>query len=407
MTEVLLGVAIFTAVVLCLAVVILAARACLLPRGTVRITINAGEPFAVRAGGRLLQALADRGLHLPQACGGVGTCGLCRVRVTAGGGPPLPVEAEHLARQYVAEGGRLACQVRLMGDLGLRLPESILGARSVACTLRSTRQVGVLMKELIFDLPPGSDFAFRAGAFVQLTCPPFRFGYRDLDVPLDYVQDWDRMGLWRLEAGTREPVTRAYSLANHPGEGGIVMLIVRLAIPPPAAPPDVPPGIVSSWLFALLEGDEVTVAGPHGQFFAEPGEHELVFLGGGAGMAPMRSHVLAQLEHLGTKRKISLWYGARSVRDLFYVELFDDLARRHDNFSWTPALSEPDPGGSWDGATGFIHQVAHDNYLAAHPAPESCEYYLCGPPLMIRATEQMLANLGVPRAHTHCDSFGG
>ncbi|MHC5010947.1 MAG: NADH:ubiquinone reductase (Na(+)-transporting) subunit F [Planctomycetota bacterium] len=407
MTEILLGVALFTAVVLLLSAVILWARAWLLPPGEIQITINDVEPFLVPAGGRLLQALVDHGLHLPQACGGVGACGLCRVRVLSGGGPILPVEREHISRRHAARGERLACQVPLRTGLEIHLPAAILGARKYTCTVRSTRQVAVLMRELVLDLPADASMDFRAGAFVLVTCPPFQSSYRDLDVDDAYRAEWERMGIRRLEAGASEPVTRAYSMANHPGEGPIVMLVVRLAIPPPGAPDTVPPGKVSSWLFGLRPGEEVTLSGPHGHFVAEESDREMVFVGGGAGMAPLRAHILAQLEHLHARRAISFWYGARTTKDLFYVDVFDGLARRHENFRWTAALSEPAEDEPWDGPTGFIHQVAHDRYLAAHPAPEDCVYYLCGPPVMVRATMQMLHDLGVATDHIHYDDFGG
>ena len=406
MSEILLGIAVFTAIVVCLALIILAARAALLPRGMVRITVNDQSPFEVPAGGRLQAVLADRGLHLPSACGGAGTCGLCRVRVLAGGGPILPVEREHIAAAAAARGERLACQVPVATDLVLKVPAALLSARRLTCLVRSNRRVAVLITELVLELPPDERLAFRAGAFVQVTAPPYSRAYVSYDLPGAFAEDWAAMGIRNLTAHSDRPVTRAYSLANHPGEDDVVMLDVRLALPPPGSPPDVPPGVVSSWLYGLAPGDEVEVEGPHGHFFADDSDREMVFIGGGAGMAPMRSHILAQLVHLGSQRRIGFWYGARSRRDLFYVETFDDLAREHQNFSWQVALSDPRPDDAWTGSTGFIHQVVHDEYLGTHPAPEDCVYYLCGPPVMVRAVRAMLGDLGVSSESIHADDFG-
>ena len=407
MTEILLAVALFTGVVLVLVLLILAARAWLLPSGEVALQINDDAPIPVPAGARLLDALADRGLFLPQACGGMGTCGLCRVRILSGAAPLLPVEAERISRRGAAHGERLACQLLLRGDLHVELPDEVRGVRTFQARLRSGRQVAPLLKELVFELAPGETMAFQAGAFVQVTCPPFDLRYADLDVPAAYEAEWTRMGIASLSASSGESLTRAYSLANYPGEGNIVMLLVRLALPPPGAAADIPPGRVSSWLFGLCPGASVSLSGPFGHFHAQENDREMVFLGGGAGMAPMRSHILTQLRVRHSARPISFWYGARSLSDLCYAELFDELARTHANFRWTAALSEPRPEDAWHGAVGFIHQVAHDEYLASHPAPETCDYYLCGPPVMMSATVGMLASLGVERENIFCDEFGG
>jgi Na+-transporting NADH:ubiquinone oxidoreductase subunit F len=329
------------------------------------------------------------------------------VEVVSGGGPLLPVERERIARAEAAQGARLACQVTVRGDLAVRLPDVVLGARRLECRVVSTRHVALFIREIVLDLPPGEAFPFEAGAFVQVTRPPGTLRFARFDVGEAFAGDWRRLGLLERTSSCEEATTRAYSLANAPTEGGMLLLDVRLALPPPGADADVPPGVVSSWLFGLRPGDRVPVSGPFGHFFARPGTREMVFVGGGAGMAPMRSHVVAQLEQHRTNRTITFWYGARSRRDLFYVETFDRLQREHPNFRWTVALSEPAPGDAWDGPTGFIHHVLHDRYLADHPAPEECEYYLCGPPVMVRAVTAMLDDLGVEPDSIFYDDFGG
>lgn len=407
MIESLLAVAVFTGVVLLLSLLILGARALLLPTGEVTVTINAERELRARASSKLLEVLAAGGIPLPSACGGKGTCGMCRVRVLSGAGPPLPVETDLLTRAERAEGVRLACQVTLREDLELRLSEELLGVRELVCRVRSNESVATFIKELVLELPPDEPFEFEAGAFVQLTAPPFRARFAELDIDARFRDEWEQLGLLGLEASSTRPTTRAYSLANKPDEQGLAVLDVRIATPPPGASPAVPPGIVSSWIFSLRPGDEVRMAGPFGNFQAEESSREMVFVGGGAGMAPMRAHVFDQLERLHTDRRISFWYGARSRRELFYVEDFDRLAAGHANFEWTVALSEPRPDDDWHGLTGFIHAVLRARYLADHPAPEECEYYLCGPPLMVASTRSMLDELGIPPEQVHFDDFGG
>jgi len=412
MTEALLGVVLFTAIVMALVLVILAVRSRLVPAGEVEILVNEDRSFRAPAGVRLSEALSAGGVHLPSGCAGKGTCGLCRVNVVSGGGPVLPVEADLFPRREVAGGARLACQVTLRDRIEVRVPESILGARELRCRVRSNRNVATFIKELVLELPAGEELAFRAGAFVQLKCPPFHARFADFDVEPEYRDEWDRHGLWRLEASADRGVTRAYSLANYPGEvrpgeSRVVVLNVRIATPPPGSEPSVPPGVVSSYVFQLAPGDEVAIAGPFGHFFAAESDAEMVFVGGGAGMAPMRSHVFDQLERLHTERTLSFWYGARNLRELFYAEDFERLAAEHPNFRWTAALSEPKPEDEWTGEVGFVHEVLRERYLAEHPAPEECEYYLCGPPLMIQATRRMLDELGVETERIHFDDFGG
>jgi Na+-transporting NADH:ubiquinone oxidoreductase subunit F len=405
--EIALGVALFTAIVMCLALVILAARSKLMAAGEIAVTVNEDRTLTAPAGERLLGVLADAGIPLPSACGGVGTCGLCRVTVLEGGGAVLPVEAARITRQDAAAGVRLACQVALREDLKVRVPDEVFGVREWHCTVRSNRSVATLIKELVLDLPAGEAMDFRAGAFVELRCPPYRASFADFDIDPRFRDVWDALDLWRYEAGSARPEKRAYSMANYPAEEGVIILDVRIAIPPPGAPEAAPPGIVSSYIFGLKPGDPVTVAGPYGHFFARNTDNEMVFIGGGAGMAPMRAHILDQLERRGSTRKMTFWYGARSRRELFYVEDFDRLQAEHDNFRWVVALSEPRPEDDWRGPAGFIHEVVYESYLKDHPAPEACEYYLCGPQIMIKAVMGMLDSLGVEPERILFDDFGG
>ena len=406
MIEIGLGVVLFVVIVIGLVLIILAVRAGLVAVGEVAITVNDGDTVTAVAGGRLLGALNEAGIHLPAACGGVGTCGQCRVTVLEGGGAVLSTETARLSKRDIAGGARLACQVTVGQDMAVRVPEEIFGAREWRCTVRSNRNVATLIKELVLELPAGEIMDFRAGSYVQIACPPYRARFADFDIGDEFRGEWDRLDLWPLEAGTARPTARAYSIANYPGEQGIITLDVRIAVPPPGAPETVPPGVVSSYLFSLEPGDPVTVSGPFGHFFATETGAEMVFVGGGVGMAPMRAHIFDQLERRRTGRPISFWYGARSRRELFYVEDFDRLAAAHDNFRWVVALSEPRPEDRWQGATGFIHEVLHERYLKDHTAPEDCEYYLCGPPMMIRAVRRMLDNLGVDAEAILFDDFG-
>jgi Na+-transporting NADH:ubiquinone oxidoreductase subunit F len=401
-----LGIVVFTGLVLALVTLVLGARHFLVPSGAVTINVNGERDLVTTAGGKLLQPLSEAGLFVPSACGGTGTCGQCRVRVLRGGAPLLPTEASLISRREAAEGYRLACQMAVRGDLAIELPREVFGVRRWCCRVLSNDSVATFIKELVLELPPGEEVAFRAGGYVQVECPPYRVSFRDFEIPEHLRPDWDRYDLWRLDAGTRQRVTRAYSMANYPGEQGIIMLNVRIATPPPDHP-HLPPGVVSSWIFSLKPGDEVEIAGPFGEFFARETDAEMVFVGGGAGMAPMRSHIFDQLERRHSRRRISFWYGARSRREIFYREAFDTLAEKHPNFCWHLALSEPQPGDHWDGHTGFIHKVLFEQYLKDHPAPEDCEYYLCGPPLMTAAVIGMLHGLGVEDDNILLDNFGG
>lgn len=405
MTEGLVGVALFTAIVMTLVAGVLLARRLLLPSGEARVLVNRERSIGARRGEKLLDALHAAGVRVPAGCGGKGICGQCRVQVPSGGGAVLPTEAARLARREVRLGVRLACMLTVRDDLEVMVPEEVLGVENWACRVRSSRCLGTLIKEIVLELPEGETIPPPAGRYVTVTCPPYRLAYRDLPLDPEVRDEWDRLDLWHLEASSDVPATRAYSIASHPGEKGIVMLIVRLATPAPAAP-EAPPGVVSSWLFGLRPGDEVEVAGPYGHSFVEEGEGELVFVGGGAGMAPIRAHLFDQLERLRTQRPISFWYGARNRRELFYVEEFDRLAGEHANFRWTVALSEPRPEDDWQGETGFVHQVLQRRYLADHPAPEECSYYLCGPPLMVQAVRSLLDQFGVDPERITADDFG-
>lgn len=389
-----------------LALAVQVARARLVPSRPVKVTLNGTRQVTVTTGASLLDALASAGVMLPSACGGGGTCGLCRVAVLEGGGPPTAVEAALLGRSDRAHGDRLACQLRVRQPLSVRVPDEIFGVHRWTCRVERARLLTPLIREITLALPEGERLEFRAGAFVQVTCPPYRVRLGELDAARESAGRWVALGIAQLEARATEPTTRAYSLANDPGTAGEAVLNVRLALPPPGAA-GVPPGVVSSWLFSVAEGDAVSVQGPHGHFFVEDGDTEILFVGGGVGMAPLHAHVRDQLECRGARRRMSLWYGARSRADLYYVEELEQLARRHENFSAHVALSEPAPEDGWEGPTGFIHQVVRDAYLADHPAPEDCVYYICGPPMMMRAVLAMLDELGVPPDHVHFDDFGG
>ncbi len=402
--DIALGVLVFTAIVILLVLVIIRARSFLVGNAVVTIHVNDERTIAARLGDKLLEALSRANLFIPSACGGKGTCGQCRLQVLEGGGVALPTETALLTKREVASHERLSCQVTVKHDLRIVLPHEIFGVRKWPCTVRSNRNVSTYIKELVLDLDSHATMDFRAGGYIQIECAPHEVSFADFDIDPPFDKDWQR--LRRYVSRVREPVTRAYSVANYPDENAIIMLNVRIALPPAGAPPNAPPGAMSSYLFSLRPGDKLDVFGPFGEFFAKKTEAEMVFIGGGAGMAPMRSHVLDQLLRIKSKRKISFWYGARSRRELFYKDLFDRLAAEHENFSWHVALSEPLPDDDWQGYRGFIHQVVHDHHLEHHPDPEDCEYYLCGPTVMIKAVLHMLEDLGVPEESVLFDDFG-
>ena len=337
---------------------------------------------------------------------GKGTCGVCKVKVLEGGGAILPTELNHISRGQARENVRLSCQVKVKQDLSIELPPEVFNVRQWKCLVNSNHNVATFIKELVLELPPGEVVPFRAGGYIQIEAPLGRFPYKDFQIEQNYREDWDKFNMWRFTAVVDEPVARAYSMANYPEEKGIIMLNVRIASPPPRAPEETPPGKMTGYLFELKQGDEVTISGPYGEFFAKNSESEMLFIGGGAGMAPMRSHIFDQFYRLDTKRRVSFWYGARSLREAFYIEDFNKIHTEFGNFEWHLALSELLPEDNWTGLTGFIHQVVYDSYLKNHPAPEDIEYYLCGPPLMLKACLEMLDGLGVESENILFDDFG-
>ncbi len=408
MLTVIYGIIGFVVVIVALVVILMVARAKLVATGDVTIEINEDpdNSLTTQAGSTLLNTLAANSIFVPSACGGQGTCGVCRVKVHDGGGSLLPTEATHISRREARAGERLACQVKVKEDMKIEIPAEIFSVRKWQCRVRSNDNVATFIKELVLELPEGESVPFRAGGYIQIECPPHEVLYKDYVIGEEYRGDWDKFDQWRFVSKVDEPLTRAYSMASYPEEVGIIMLNVRIASPPPRMP-DVPPGKMSSYIFSLQPGDEVTISGPYGEFFARETDNEMVFIGGGAGMAPMRSHIFDQFRRLHTKRKATYWYGARSLCEAFYMEDFDSIAAENENFQWHLALSEPLPEDNWTGLTGFIHQVLYDNYLKDHPAPEDCEYYICGPPMMNDAVVKMLIDLGVERENVMFDDFGG
>ena len=396
----------FTGILSLLAVVILWVRAKLVPQGNVTINVNDERDIQTGVGSKLLATLAENQLFLPSACGSGGTCGQCRVIVTEGGGSLLPTEASLITKREAAAGERLACQVAVTQDMRIRVPDAVFGVKKWQCTVRSNDNVATFIKELVVELPEGERLDFRAGGYIQIECPPHELSYKSFDIQPEYRDDWERYGLFEIESVVKAPELRAYSMANYPEEDDIVMLNVRIATPPPGAPPSVPTGVMSSYIFNLKPGDAVTVSGPYGEFYARDTDAEMVFIGGGAGMAPMRSHIFDQLKRLDSKRTISFWYGARSLREAFYADEFDELAEKHENFNWILGLSEPLPEDNWQGARGFVHEILFEQYLKDHPAPEDCEYYLCGPPMMNAAIMRLLYDLGVESENILLDDFG-
>lgn len=406
MDTIVFGVGMFTAVILALVVIILLARARMVSTGDVTILINGERTVTVPAGGKLLQTLSEADLFLPSACGGGGTCAQCKCIVNEGGGSMLPTEEGHFTRRDAAEGWRLSCQTAVKQDMKIQVPEEVFGVKQWECTVESNDNVATFIKELTLKLPEGENVDFRAGGYVQLECPPHHVKYSDFEIGEEYRGDWEHFGFFKHESIVKDTTIRAYSMANYPEEKGIVKFDIRIATPPPGSE-GIPPGIMSSWVFNLTPGDKVKVYGPFGDFFAKDTQNEMVFIGGGAGMAPMRSHIFDQLKRLHSSRKMSFWYGARSLKEMFYQDEYDMLARENENFDWHVALSDPQPEDNWDGLTGFIHNVLFEQYLKDHPAPEDCEYYMCGPPMMNAAVIQMLTELGVEPDNIFLDDFGG
>jgi Na+-transporting NADH:ubiquinone oxidoreductase subunit F len=407
-STIVLGVVMFTGTVLALVGVILMARAKLVSAGDVTLNINGEKSVTVPAGGKLLGTLAEQGIYLSSACGGGGSCGQCRCQVLDGGGSMLSTEEGHFTRSEAREDWRLSCQVAVKQDMTIKVPEDAFGVQRWECTVESNENVATFIKELVLKLPEGANVDFRAGGFVQLEIPPYAMSYeKDIDVQPKFREDWDKFKIWRYTSKVTEPTIRAYSMANYPEEKGVLKFNIRVATPPPGRD-DVPAGKMSSYVFSLKPGDKVTVFGPYGDFFVKDTPNEKIWIGGGAGMAPLRSHIFDELKRKeNAKNKMSFWYGARSLKEMFYVEDFDTLDERFDNFDWHVALSDPMPEDNWEGLTGFIHNVVFDQYLKDHPAPEDCEYYLCGPPPMVAAVLKMLDDLGVEPENILLDDFGG
>ena len=408
MNLIIVGSTMFTGIILALVALILAARKQLVPSGEIKFEINDDPELTIttKPGGKLLGALAEKGIFIPSACGGGGTCGQCHVHVYEGGGEILPTETGLISKREAREGLRLACQVGVKQDMKLGIAPEIFNVKKWECTVKSNRGVATFIKELIVELPEGENCDFRAGGYIQIEAPPHELSYSEFDIEDEYKEDWDKFDLWRYKSVVKEPIMRAYSMANYPDEKGIIMLNVRVCPPPPNAP-DAPPGQMSSYIFNLKPGDKVTISGPYGEFFARDTDNEMVFIGGGAGMAPMRSHIWDQLLRLKTQRKITYWYGARSLKEMFYVDELNELQEKFPNFKWYVALSDPLPEDNWDGPTGFIHDVLYEMYIKDHEAPEDCEYYMCGPPMMANAVTNMLIEQGVERENIMFDDFGG
>ena len=400
---------VFTSIIVLLVLILNIAEKNLLPQGDVSILINdkPDKAITVGTGGTLLGVLSGQNVFLPSACGGGGTCAMCKCQIFEGGGDILPTETGHISRAEAKENWRLACQVKVKQDMKIHVPDEVFSVRKWDCTVKSNTDVATFIREFVIDLPAEENLDFKAGGYIQIDIPEYHnLGFKNFDIDTEYHEDWDKYNIWGLVANNDEPEFRAYSMANHPAEGSKVMLNVRIATPPPALWNDVPPGIASSYIYNLKAGDPVTISGPYGEFFIKETDREMVYMGGGAGMAPMRSHLFHLFHTLKTGRKVSFWYGARSLREMFYDEEFKKIAEKFPNFSYHVALSEPFPEDNWTGPTGFIHQVTYDNYLSKHEDPTEIEYYMCGPPPMIKAVEDMLDNLGVEKEMISFDSFG-
>ncbi len=409
-TVIIAGVAVFLIIILLLVAVLLYARKKLMPQGKVKVVINDEKEIETDPGNTLLTTLANQKIFLPSACGGGGTCGMCRLRVVEGGGSILPTEKGFFTRKEQMNHWRLGCQVKVREDMKIEVPKEIFGIKKWECEVVSNHNVATFIKEFVVKLPEGETLDFRSGGYIQIDVPKIEVDFKDMDIEEEYRSDWDKFGMWDLKMKNPEPIFRAYSMANHPAENDIIMLNVRIATPPwdrkKNAFMNVNPGICSSYIFSRKPGDKVTISGPYGEFFIKDTDREMMFIGGGAGMAPMRSHIFHLFKTVHTKRKATFWYGGRSLKELFYVDQFRQIEKENDNFRFEVALSEPLPEDNWKGKTGFIHQVIYDNYLKNHPEPEEIEYYLCGPPMMIAAVQKMLDDLGVPEEMIAFDDFG-
>ncbi len=404
---VLLSVGVFVGIIFILIFLLTFVESKVAKKGECKILINdEAEPLVVSGGKSLLSTLSNNKIFLPSACGGGGTCAMCKCQVLEGGGDILQTEKGLISRGEQKKHYRLACQVKVRGDMKIHVPEEIFNIRKFECTVRTNHNVATFIKELILQMPAGQKLDFKAGGYIQIDIPPYKLSYKEFAIEEKYRSDWDKYRLWDLKAENDEPIFRAYSMASYPAENDIIMLNVRIATPP-AGSMHLPPGKASSFIFNLKPGDRVTVSGPYGEFFIKDTKREMIYVGGGAGMAPMRSHLFHLLKTLKTRdRKISFWYGARSKREMFYDNEFKELANAFPNFSYNIGLSEALPEDQWAGYTGFIHSVLYENYLKNHEQPEEVEYYLCGPPMMISAVQKMLDSLGVPPEMIAFDSFG-
>ena len=414
MNEIISGVGMFTGIVLALVAIILAARSKLVASGNVRILINNDESKAISvpAGGKLLNVLADNKVFVSSACGGGGTYAQCKVHVHEGGGDILPTETGHINKREAREGMRLSCQVNVKQDMNIAVPPDVFSVKKWECEVVSNDNVATFIKEFVVRLPPGETLDFESGGFIQIEVPPFECDFKDFEgIDERFHPDWDRFKVWDFKAVNTETIVRAYSMGNHPAEGDIIMLNIRIAVPPPdrSSPTgwkQVPPGLATSYIFSRKPGDKVTISGAFGEFFIQETEREMVYIGGGAGMAPLRSHLFHLFHTLKTGRKVSYWYGARNPNEVFYEDLFRQIEEKFPNFEFHIAMSDPRPEDNWDGYVGFIHQVLNDNYLAQHQAPEDVEYYICGPPIMLQAVQGMLDSLGVEEEMIRYDDFG-
>ena len=406
LTYVLLSTAVFTGIILVLVAILSLVEARLVKKGDCKIYINDDpNPLLAPAGKSLLFSLANSKVFLPSACGGGGTCAMCKCQVFDGGGNILPTETGQLTRREQKDHYRLSCQVKVRNDMKIRIPDEVFHIKKFDCTVRSNRNVATFIKELVLELPKGVPLDFKAGGYIQIDIPEYKLDFKSFDIEKQFHGDWDQYNLWSLKSENDEPIFRAYSMANHPGEPGVVMLNVRIATPPPRNM-SLPPGKASSYIFNLKPGDKVVISGPYGEFFIKDTNREMIYIGGGAGMAPLRSHLFHLFHTMKTKRKVSYWYGARSKREMFYTEDFEKIEKEFPNFKYNVALSAALPEDKWTGYTGFIHQVLYDHYLKNHQEPEEIEYYLCGPPMMIDAVQKMLSSLGVPPEMIAFDSFG-
>jgi len=407
MITTIVSVIVLTLLIVSLVLMLNYAESRLLPQGEVKILINKNDEKSptVNQGGTLLNVLANIGIFIPSACGGGGTCAQCKCQIHSGGGEILSTELNHISRKEAKDNWRLACQVKVRENMDISIPEEIFSIQKWECTVKSNKNVATFIKEIVLALPENEVLKFKAGGYIQIDIPKYELNYDEFDIEDEYHDEWNKYKIWDLKSKNDECVFRAYSMANHPAEGNIVMLNVRISTPPPTLWNDAPPGIASSYIFNLKAGDKVTISGPYGEFFIKDSDREMIYIGGGAGMAPMRSHLFHLFHTLKTGRKVTYWYGARSRREMFYDNDFKEIEKSFSNFSYNVALSDPQKDDEWDGYTGFIHQVLYDNYLQSHEDPTEIEYYMCGPPMMVEAAESMIYNLGVEPEMVSFDKF--